>query len=384
MSTKERSLFAGKTFNYKIIKKCHHNKARLGELKTPHGVIKTPAFLPVGTLATVKTMTPKELTELNVQVLLANAYHLYLKPGDKIVKKLGGVHKMMGWDKPIMTDSGGFQVFSLAKLNKITDKGMEFRSHIDGSKHFIGPKEAIEIQKNIGADLIMSFDQCAPHPCSRELAEKAMERTHIWAKDCKKYWKKNESQMLYGIIQGSVYPDLRKKSAEFITKLDLPGIAIGGISVGESRKEMYEALDVVEPILPENKPRHLLGVGSPLDILESVARGMDTFDCVLPTRLARNGAVYTKNGRVNLRNAIFATDRKSIEKNCDCYACQNFSRGYIRHLLMVNEVLGIRLTTIHNLFFILELMRGIREAIEKGEFGGFKKEFIKKFGKANI
>ncbi|MFC1686330.1 tRNA guanosine(34) transglycosylase Tgt [Patescibacteria group bacterium] len=366
-------------FNFKVTKTCLKSKARVGELKTPHGTIKTPAFLPVGTLATVKTITPEELEDLGTQVILANAYHLYLQPGDQSVKKLGGLHKMMNWKGPIMTDSGGFQVFSLAKLNQITDKGMEFQSHIDGSKHFIGPKEAIQIQKNIGADLIMSFDQCAPYPCDKKSAKKAMERTHRWAEDCKKYWRENDKQLLYGIIQGSTYPDLRKQSAKFIVDLDLPGIAIGGMSVGEPSREMYKALEAVEPVLPENKPRHLLGIGSPIELLESVARGMDTFDCVLPTRIARNGAVFTKDRRINLKNAKFKIDKNPIEKDCKCYTCKNYSQGYLRHLLITNEILGIRLTTLHNLHFILSLMRDIREAILKGEFEEFKKKFIERY-----
>jgi len=373
-----------KQFIFKVVRQDRQTKARVGILRTPHGVIHTPAFVPVGTLATVKTMTPEELTAMGTDVILANAYHLYLQPGDKIVKKLGGLHKMMQWDKPIITDSGGFQVFSLAKLNRVTDRGVEFQSHLDGSRHFLTPQKAIQIQQNLGADLIMSFDQCSLYPCSKKLAKEAMERTHKWAVLGKKTWQGNYRQMLFGVIQGGVFPDLRQESAKFITELDLPGIAIGGISVGETRKQMYQVLDVVGPFLPKSKPRHLLGVGSPVDLLESIARGMDTFDCVLPTRIARNGAVYTRSGRLNLRNCKFARDSGPIEKNCRCYTCRNFSRGYLRHLLVTKEILGVRLTTIHNLYFVLSLMRRTRAAIKQGKFSAFKRNFLKKFGRKDV
>ena len=371
-------------FSFQVKQKCAQTRARLGVLKTPHGKIETPAFLPVGTLATVKTMTPEELVAVGAQVILANAYHLYLRPGDQVVKKLGGLHQLMHWEHPILTDSGGFQVFSLAKLNQVTDRGVYFQSHIDGSKHFLSPKKAITIQKNLGADLIMSFDQCAPYPCSHSKAREAMERTHLWAKQGKKAWQGNRKQMLFGIIQGSVYPDLRKASAQFIVDLDLPGIAIGGVSVGESRREMYTVLKIVTPFLPDSKPRHLLGVGSPVDLLESVAQGMDLFDCVLPTRIARNGAFYTQKGRYNLKNARFTTDRGPLEPKCSCYTCQNYSRGYLRHLVNANEILGIHLLTLHNLAFILNLMQEIRNSISKGRFKQFRQKFIREFGKHSV
>jgi queuine tRNA-ribosyltransferase len=373
-----------KSFQFKVVKQDRQTKARLGVLTTPHGIIHTPAFIPVGTLATVKTMIPEELEAMEAGVILANAYHLYLQPGDKVVQKLGGLHKMMHWNKPILTDSGGFQVFSLAKLNRVTDKGVEFQSHIDGSKHYLTPRKAIEIQKNLGADLIMSFDECPPYPCSKKKTREAMERTHKWAVECKKAWQGNRNQLLYGIIQGGVFTDLRRESARFITDLDLPGIAIGGVSVGEKRNQMYRVLDIVEPILPKNKPRHLLGVGSPLDLLESIARGMDTFDCVLPTRIARNGAVYTKQGRLNLKNSHFRTDKNPIEKDCDCYVCRNYSKGYLRHLLVTKEILGVRLTTYHNLYFILNLIKQSHKAIRKGNFKSFLKNFRCQFGKDEV
>ncbi len=365
-------------FDFKVIKNSSETKARIGEIKTSHGKFKTPCFMPVATLGSVKTLSKEELDSLGVEVVLANAYHLYLRPGTAIVKKHGGLHQFMNWPKPILTDSGGFQVFSLARLRKINDKGVEFASHIDGSRHFFTPERAIKIQHDLGADIIMAFDECAPYPCDHEYANKAMERTHLWAKKCKAYHKK-KNQALFGIIQGSVYKGLRQESAKFIVDLDFPGFAIGGVSVGESRKQMHQAIEWCEPYIPKNKPRYLMGVGEPVDLLESIDKGMDMFDCALPTRIARNGAVWTQKGRINLRNSHFKADKKPIENGCGCYACQNYSKSYIRHLICEKEILGIRLTTIHNLYFIFNLIKNARQAIRKNAFSNYKKAFIKQF-----
>ena len=367
-------------FEFKVKKTDKNSKARVGEVKTSHGSFKTPCFMPVGTLGTVKTLTKEELIELGAEIILGNAYHLYLRPGTEIIKKAGGLHKFMNWDRPILTDSGGFQVFSLAKLRKITNKGVEFSSHIDGSKHFFTPEKAIKIQNDLGADIIMAFDECAPYPVTHEYAFSAMERTHLWAEKCLKFHKK-KSQALFGIIQGSVYKDLRIESAKFISSLDFPGIAIGGVSVGESRAEMYKAISWCEPYIPKDKPKYVMGVGEPVDLLESIERGIDMFDCALPTRIARNGAVWTKTGRINLRNSKYKKDLSPIEKNCACFACKNYTKAYISHLIGVKEILGIRLTTIHNLHFILNLLADSRKAIKNDEFSKFKKDFIKSFKK---
>jgi queuine tRNA-ribosyltransferase len=365
-------------FKFKVKKIDKNTKARIGEIETSHGKIKTPCFIPVATLGSVKTLSKEELETLGAEIILGNAYHLYLRPGINIIKKFGGLHEFINWPKPILTDSGGFQVFSLARLRKITNEGVEFASHIDGSKHLFTPERAIKIQKDLGGDIIMAFDECAPYPCDHEYAKKAMERTHLWAKKCKSYHRA-KNQALFGIIQGSVYKDLRQESVKFIVSLDFPGIAIGGVSVGESRKQMYQAIEWCEPHIPKNKPRYLMGVGEPIDLLESIDKGMDIFDCALPTRIARNGAVWTKKGRINLRNSHFKKDFKPIEDGCGCYTCQNYSKSYIRHLICEKEILGIRLTTIHNLYFIFNLIKNARQAIRKNTFGNYKKTFIKQF-----
>jgi len=367
-------------FNFKVIKSCSKTKARIGEIITPHGKISTPCFMPVATLGAVKTLSKEELESLGAEIILSNAYHLYLRPGDKLIKKLGGLHNFINWPGPILTDSGGFQVFSLAKLRKVSDKGVEFSSHLDGSKHFFTPEKSIRIQNNLGADIIMAFDECAPYPCDYEYARKAMIRTHQWAIECKKYHHK-KNQALFGIIQGGTYQDLREESSRFIVRQNFPGIAIGGVSVGEPRQLMYKVLEWCEPLIPKEKPRYLMGVGEPVDLIESIERGIDMFDCALPTRIARNGAVYTKNGRINLRNSRFKKDPLPIEKDCLCYTCQNYSRAYIRHLINEKEILGIRLTTIHNLYFIFNLINDIKKAIYQGKFLEFKKKFIHNFNK---
>jgi queuine tRNA-ribosyltransferase len=360
--------------------------ARRGLILTAHGKIETPAFMPVGTRATVKTMDPRELSEIEAQIILGNTYHLYLKPGDKLIKKMGGLHKFMGWDGPILTDSGGFQVFSLGKgaqkesLVKIHGDKVEFRSHIDGKKHIFTPKGVLDIQNNLGSDIAMVLDECAPGVSDYEYAKQAMVRTHDWAKEAKEYATKKKFDMaVFGIVQGVTYDDLRSESAKHIDSLDFDGNAIGGLAVGESKKDMYRTLSVVTPLLSELKPRYLMGVGTPEDILEAVERGVDMFDCVHPTRIARNGAILTFSGQMNMNNAKFTEDKKPMEPGCDCYACQNFSRSYVRHLLNVDEILGIRLTTIHNLRFMMRFMAEIRAAITENRFKKFKNSFLKTY-----
>lgn len=365
---------------YELIKESTECKARLGKLHTPHGTIDTPIFMPVGTRATVKTMTPEELKDIGTQIILSNTYHLYLRPGHKLIEEAGGLHKFMNWDKPILTDSGGFQVFSLGDLRKITEEGVEFRSHIDGSKHFISPEKSIEIQNALGSDIIMAFDECAPYPSDRDYVKRSLERTTRWAKRCKEAHKNPNTQALFGIVQGGMYKDLREQSAKEIMELDFPGYAIGGLSVGEPKEIMLEVLEYTAPLLPKNKPRYLMGVGSPDYLFEGVIRGIDMFDCVLPTRIARNGTVLTSNGKLVVRNAKYAKDFSKLDPECDCYTCQNYSRAYIRHLFNVNEILGARLTTVHNLYFLLKLMENIRIAIKENRLMEYRENFYKKYG----
>ncbi len=363
-------------FKFKLLKQS--GRARLGWIKINQEKITTPVFMPVGTLATVKALTPEDLKGLGVQIVLANTYHLHLRPGEKLIKKAGGLHKFMSWDKPILTDSGGFQVFSLSALRKISDKGVEFKSHLDGRKVILTPKSAIKIQEDLGADIIMALDDVVGAKADKKRVKEAMNRTHKWLTECIKYHKR-KNQVLFGIVQGGMFKDLRIESAKFVANSKVAGVAIGGLSVGESRSTMQAMLDIVEPILPINKPRYLMGVGSPVDLLEAVSRGVDMFDCVLPTRLARHGSVWTKKGQINLFNAKFKSVFRPIEKSCDCYACKNFTLAYIHHLLKEKEILGIRLTTIHNLHFILQLMSDIREHIKNDTFSAFKRCFIKSF-----
>ncbi|NLN14009.1 MAG: tRNA guanosine(34) transglycosylase Tgt [Tissierellia bacterium] len=367
-------------FKFELIKEEKYTKARLGRLHTPHGVIETPIFMPVGTRATVKAMTPEEVKDLGAQIILSNTYHLYLRPGHDLVEEAGGLHKFMNWHGPILTDSGGFQVFSLGKLRKIKEEGVEFRSHIDGSKHFISPEKSIEIQNALGADIIMCFDECIPYPASYEYAKQSMERTTRWAKRCKEAHKKPDSQALFGIVQGGMYKDLRKKSAEDLIELDFPGYAIGGLSVGEPLEMMCEMLDFTTPLLPKDKPRYNMGVGTPDYLFESVIRGIDMADCVLPTRVARNGTLLTSQGRLVIRNAKYKRDFSKLDPECDCYACRNYSRAYVRHLFNVDEILGARLATIHNLYFLLKLMENIREAIKEDRLLEYRDEFYRKYG----
>ena len=346
-------------------------RARAGVIDTPHGQVNTPVFMPVGTKATVKAMSPEELEEVGSEIILGNTYHLYLRPGYDVIEEAGGLHEFMAWPRPILTDSGGFQVFSLSSLRELSDDGVVFRSHIDGSKHEFTPERSIEIQHSLGADIIMAFDDCAPYPCSEERAAEAVERTTRWAQRC---WEKHlnagraDRQALFGIVQGSVYPALRKRSTRDLLEIPFPGYAIGGLSVGEPKEDMLNTLATVTPLLPQDKPRYLMGVGTPQDLIEGVARGIDMFDCVLPTRIARHGTVFTRDGQLVVRNATYARDWRPLDPECDCYVCRKYTRGYIRHLIKTNEILGMRLTTWHNLHHILDLAQQVREAIQKGSF----------------
>lgn len=365
---------------YELLKEAKDSKARLGLLHTPHGVIETPTFMPVGTRATVKAMTPDEVKDLGAQIILGNTYHLYLKPGHELVKEAGGLHKFMNWKGPILTDSGGFQVFSLGDLRKITEEGVVFRSHIDGSKHFISPEKSIEIQNALGSDIMMCFDECTPYPATYEYAKHSMERTTRWAQRCKDYHQDLDKQGLFGIVQGGMYKDLREISAKDLVAMDFPGYAVGGLSVGEPKDIMVDVLNHTTPLLPKDKPRYLMGVGSPDYLFEAVLSGIDMADCVLPTRIARNGTVMTSQGRVVIRNAKYAKDFSKLDPECDCYACTNYSRAYIRHLFNVDEILGARLATIHNLYFLIKLMENIRNAIKEDRLLEYKEKFYRKYG----
>jgi len=356
-------------------------RARAGVMHTPHGEVPTPVFCAVGTQATVKTLTPRELVELGAPMILGNTYHLYLRPGAERIARLGGLHRFMGWEGAILTDSGGFQVFSLQELRKLDDDGATFRSHIDGSEHRFTPEKVVEIQEHLGSDIAMVLDECA-EPHDRAYNRQALRRTHLWAERCLRAHSRPD-QALFGIVQGGVFEDLRAESARVLTAMDFPGYAIGGLSVGESKADMHRILEATTPLLPEHKPRYLMGVGSPEDLVNGVARGIDMFDCVLPTRLARNGAVFTADGRMNLRNARYAEDPSPIEPGCTCYTCQHFSRAYLRHLIQAKEILGPRLNTIHNLHFLLRLMEGMREAILAGRFAAFAEGFLARYRVAN-
>jgi queuine tRNA-ribosyltransferase len=364
---------------YELIKECKQTGARLGRVHTPHGVIDTPTFMPVGTQATVKAMAPRELKEIGAQIILSNTYHLFIRPGHKLVEKAGGLHGFMNWDRPILTDSGGFQVYSLSDNRKIKEEGVIFKSHLDGAKHFFTPEYVMEIENALGADIMMAFDECTPYPCDWDYAKNSMERTVRWLKRCKDAHHNTEKQALFGIVQGSTYKDLRIESARRTVEIELPGYAVGGLSVGESKEIMNEVLDYTVPELPKDKPRYLMGVGSPDALIDGAIRGIDMFDCVLPTRIARNGTVMTSKGKLVVRNAEYAEDFLPMDEECDCYACQNFSRAYIRHLIKAGEILGGRLTSIHNLRFLQNLMTNIRKAIAEDRLGDFRNEFFIKY-----
>jgi queuine tRNA-ribosyltransferase len=372
-------------FSFELIKTCARSGARLGVVHTRSGSFETPAFMPVGTQAAVKTVSPEELEAAGARIILANTYHLMLRPGGDVVRDAGGLHRFMNWNRPILTDSGGFQVFSLKEARGISEEGVVFRSHIDGSARGITPESAIDIQHELGADIIMAFDECVQLPAPHEYVAESIDRTARWAKRCKERHYDSafaSRSALFGIVQGGVYEDLRKKSAEQITGVGFPGYAIGGLSVGESAGEMLGVLDYTCPALPADKPRYLMGVGSPDLLIEGALRGIDMFDCVLPTRMARNGTVMTSEGRLIIRDNKFSRDYEPIDRKCGCYACANFSRAYIRHLIKANEVFGIRLTTIHNLYYLLDLMKRLRQAIMNDEFTIFRENFYKGFREA--
>ena len=369
-------------FGFELLHVCKQTGARRGRLHTPHGVIETPVFMPVGTQATVKTMTPEELKDCGAQIILSNTYHLHLRPGEALVKQAGGLHSFMNWDRPILTDSGGFQVFSLADLRKVEERGVEFRSHLDGSKMFIGPEESVAIQQALGSDIMMQFDECSPYPCDYPRAKTAMHRTLRWLERCMKAWT-SEDQALFGIVQGAFYGDLRVECAKEMAKLDLPGFGIGGLSVGEPKEVMYDMLEQLMPHMPERKPRYLMGVGSPDCLIEGVLRGVDMFDCVLATRVARNGTVFTHDGRLVVRNAKYAADFSPLDADCDCYTCRNYTRAYIRHLFKAGEILALRLNSIHNIYFLTRMMEEMRAAIEQDALLDWANDFYARHGRGN-
>lgn len=365
---------------YHLTKKEKHTGARLGKLETPHGTFETPMFMPVGTQATVKAMSPEELKKIGSGVILSNTYHLWLRPGSDLIEEAGGLHKFMNWDQGILTDSGGFQVFSLADSREITEEGVHFRSHLDGSKLFLTPEKSVQIQNELGADIIMSFDECPPFDESYDYMKKSIERTTRWAERGLEAHNNWDKQGLFGIVQGGGYKDLRLQHARDLTSMDFSGYSIGGLSVGETHEEMYEVLDYLTPELPEDKTRYLMGVGTPAALIEGVIRGIDIFDCVLPTRIARNGAAMTSQGRVVIKNAKFARDWSPLDPKCDCDTCQNYSKGYLRHLIKTNEILGMRLLSIHNLRFLIRLMEQVREVIREDNLLEFKEAFFEEYG----
>lgn len=365
---------------YELIKTCKQTGARLGIIHTPHGSFETPMFMPVGTLATVKTLSPEELKEMGAGIILSNTYHLWLRPGHEIVQEAGGLHKFMNWDRGILTDSGGFQVFSLSEFRKIEEEGVYFRNHLNGDKLFLSPEKAMEIQNALGPDIMMAFDECPPYPATYEYMKQSVERTSRWAERCLKAHKRPNEQGLFGIVQGGEFEDLRRQSAQDLVSLDFPGYAVGGLSVGEPKDVMNRVLEFTTPLLPANKPRYLMGVGSPDALIDGVIRGIDMFDCVLPTRIGRNGTVMTSEGRVIIKNAQYARDYGPLDPNCDCYTCRNYTRAYIRHLIKCDETFGIRLTSYHNVYFLIKLMEQVKQAIREDRLGDFREEFFERYG----
>lgn len=370
---------------YELIKEEKHTGARLGILHTPHGSFQTPMYMPVGTLATIKGLSPEELKEMGADVVLANTYHLWLRPGEDLVAEAGGLHKFMNWDKGILTDSGGFQVFSLSDMRKITEEGVHFRNHINGEKLFLSPEKAIHIENQLGADIIMSFDECPPFDQSYDYVKRSIERTTRWAERGLRAHQRPQDQALFGILQGAGYKDLRLAHAQDMIAMDFPGYSIGGLSVGESKEEMNQVLDYLTPVMPKHKPRYLMGVGSPDSLIDGVIRGVDMFDCVLATRIARNGTCMTSQGRLVVKNAQYARDFRPIDEKCDCYTCKHYSRAYIRHLIKCDEIFGLRLASIHNVHFLLNLMKQVRYHIENDSLLDFRQAFFEEYGysKAN-
>ncbi|TQR19217.1 tRNA guanosine(34) transglycosylase Tgt [Psychrobacillus vulpis] len=365
---------------YELIKKDKQTGARLGIVHTPHGSFETPTFMPVGTQATVKTMAPEDLKAMEAGIILSNTYHLWLRPGHDIIREAGGLHKFMNWDRAILTDSGGFQVFSLSDMRKIEEEGVHFRNHLNGDKLFLSPEKSMEIQNALGSDIMMAFDECPPYPASFEYMKASVERTSRWAERCLEAHTNTEKQGLFGIIQGGEYEELRRQSAKDLISLDFPGYAVGGLSVGEPKDVMNRVLDFTAPLMPENKPRYLMGVGSPDSLIDGSIRGIDMFDCVLPTRIARNGTFFTSKGRLVIKGAAFARDFGPIDEKCDCYTCKNYSRAYLRHLFKADETFGLRLASYHNLHFLMNLMKDVRQAIREDRLLDFKEEFFEEYG----
>jgi queuine tRNA-ribosyltransferase len=368
--------------NFEVLTTAEGSYARRGRLRLAHGVVETPVFMPVGTQATVKTMTPADLKDdIQADIILGNTYHLMLRPGADTVAAMGGLHRFMAWDRPILTDSGGFQVWSLGALRKIEADGVRFRSHIDGSSWFLGPKESMDIQRKLGSDIVMAFDECTPWPATHEEAEASMRMSMRWAADCRNYLPVNNKQALFGIVQGGMYDDLRLESLAAIQGMDFEGIAIGGLSVGEPKEKMLAVLDNLAPHLLKHKPHYVMGVGTPDDLIEGIDRGVDMFDCVMPTRNARNGSLFTDDGKLNIKNARHQRDERPIMEDCDCYTCQHFSRAYLRHLFVAKEILSARLNTLHNLHYYSALMRRARQAIEDGRWAEFRDSFLHRYRK---